>query len=192
MSAPLEIAQLTRPCRGEVVCGDHILIRESGARIVIALADGLGHGPDAAAAARAFCEHVAASAEHAPEELLRTGGRAIAHTRGAVAAVLSFDLERGSIAFSGVGNIELSARSRAPIKPISMPGILGRPVRRINRFDYSIAVGDLLVMHSDGVSTRFTLDALGTVPAADVAATLLAQHGKDHDDVGLVVVRVLR
>src|SRR5690606_27727635 len=54
--APMVVhaAQLVRPARGEQVAGDAALVRELGPSTLLAVIDGLGHGPPAAeAAARA-------------------------------------------------------------------------------------------------------------------------------------------
>lgn len=170
------------------MCGDAFVILP-GDELTIAVADGLGHGPAAAEAARAFCAFVAAHCREDITVILRTAVRALAGTRGAVAALLRIDERAERMKFAGVGNIELRALSRQPIHPVSVPGFLGdRPLRKVTCFDYPLCAGDLLVVHSDGVHPHFELERYGALPAQGIAEAIVANHNRDHDDATCVVV----
>src|SRR5438128_11946769 len=82
---------------GEQESGDLHLIKPVGTGVLVSVVDGLGHGVDAAAAARAA---VAALNRHAQESvllLLQRCHQALAGTRGVVVSVALFDHTVGSI-----------------------------------------------------------------------------------------------
>jgi hypothetical protein len=184
----LAIRTAQRSYAGEVVCGDAITV-VPGERTLIALADGLGHGGLAAEAAEAFCRFVAARSELGLRALMTMATEAISRTRGAAAALLRLDLTSGEMQFAGIGNIELQAVSREPIRPVSVPGIVGRRIRKVRVFSYRVHEGDLLLMYTDGISSRLTLGDYSKREEQEVADSVLDEHGKLHDDATCVVIR---
>ena len=184
----MEIATIHRPIHSERVCGDVTLVHH-GSTILIALADGLGHGPLAAEAAQAFCDYLGHHADDPLERLLRGASAAVAGTRGLAGAVLRIDERAHQLEFAGVGNIELNAVSQSPIRPVCSPGIIGRPIRVIKPYQFNLAPGDLLVMHSDGISSRMDLQPHKALIPSAIAEVILQQYGKRHDDASCVVVR---
>lgn len=184
-----EIGVVQRPIRNEKVCGDaFVVLRDE--EITIAVADGLGHGPKAAEAALAFCAYVEANVSRGLEEILRGATAEISHTRGAAAALLRIGDRQRCLSFAGIGNIELQAVSKLPIRPTSTPGIVGRPLRKVLEFDYELNGGDLLAVYSDGISGRFRLESYGRLNAQSAAEAILSDHGKRHDDATCLVVRL--
>jgi phosphoserine phosphatase RsbX len=186
----LEIGAHARPHPGETACGDAHLVLAAGPLTVVALADGLGHGPLAAEAAARFCAHVRACREAAVAEILLRAAPALAGSRGCAAAVVRVDEDAGRLTFAGVGNIELRAFARLPFHPVCAPGVVGRPLRRVVAFAHLLSPGDLFILHSDGVSTRFEL-ADPLAPAQRIAEGLVSTHGKAHDDASCIVLRLL-
>ena len=185
----LEIGAAQRPFRHEKVCGDAFVVLQDR-EITIAVADGLGHGPKAAKAAVAFCEYVGVHAAKGLEEILRGATADLSDTRGAAAALVRIADQQRRLSFAGIGNIELQAVSKEPIRPACTPGIVGRPLRKVLRFDYELYPGDLLAIYSDGISGRFRLDSYSHLSAQSAAEAILAEHGKHHDDATCLVVRL--
>jgi hypothetical protein len=114
----------------------------------------------------------------------------LAGTRGAVAALALVSFESNELSFSGIGNVEFQAVSREPIRPVSLPGIVGRRVRKTKRFDYAIHPGDFFVLHSDGISSRFDARLYRELAPQVAADRILQAHGKTTDDATCVVFRV--
>ncbi|MFF4358804.1 SpoIIE family protein phosphatase [Streptomyces sp. NPDC001604] len=158
--------------------GDAWSFARSGSRLTLMLADGLGHGARAAHASGAAVAELHRSAHLPPEEILRRMHPALRPTRGAAVAVAQVDTDSGELAFAGVGNIGARLHAGASWNHlISHPGIVGAqfpatvPVRRL-----PWRPGNLLVMHSDGLPSRWVPsdDAdLFTHDPAVVAATFL-------------------
>jgi anti-sigma regulatory factor (Ser/Thr protein kinase) len=187
-------AGLIRPMAGESVSGDGYAIRERQGRLQAVLCDGLGHGPLAAAASQA----VAAAFRDAPMTgvagVLEHLHRSVTHTRGAVAAVIEFDPAAGTVRCASMGNV--AAWIVGPDRRRAMtaqPGFVGdRQRRTIREYDYPLAGGDLVVLHSDGLTDRWDLSGypglLRHTPLV-IAATLLRDAGVRRDDAGVLVVK---
>jgi hypothetical protein len=185
----LTIGVAQRPCIGERVCGDTYVVTVCDAMTTVAVADGLGHGPDAALASVAFCAFVEQQTGRSPHELMAEVRPHLSGTRGAAAAVLRFDEETGTLDFAGVGNIDLHADSTVAIHPVSTPGIVGQHVRKILPFSYELDGDALFAVFSDGISGRFDIASYRGREPQDIADAILADHGKDYDDATCVVIR---
>ncbi|WP_320777392.1 SpoIIE family protein phosphatase [Streptomyces sp. CRN 30] len=142
-------------------------------RVTLMLADGLGHGPEAARASTAAVDALRGAAGLGPGETLRLLHGALSGTRGAAVAVAQVDLRAGRLRFAGVGDI--GARLCAAGKwraLVSRPGIVGvhRPgTLREEEADW--ADDRLLVLHSDGLPSRWTPPPEACRPAVDPAVT---------------------
>ncbi len=181
---------MTRPVRGQLICGDTFATVTRKDCTLVVLADGLGHGPEAAAASQAFCELVRTADSGLPERIFAESEQALSKTRGAVASMIRIDNNRQTVTFIGVGNVEMRAVSREPMHPITSPGILGRKVRKLRPMVYSAHPGDLFVLFTDGISGRFSLADFAHLPCQALAERLLADFGKYHDDAACAVLRI--
>ncbi|MGW1588560.1 SpoIIE family protein phosphatase [Streptomyces sp. NPDC002386] len=158
--------------------GDTWSLARSDSRTTLMLADGLGHGARAAHASDAAVEVLHDTGHLPPDEILRLMNPALRPTRGAAVAVAQLDTDRGELAFAGVGNIGARLHTDGSWEHlVSHPGIVGAqfpatvPVHRLRW-----RPGSLLVLHSDGLPSRWVPPEdpglLGHDPAV-VAATVL-------------------
>jgi len=178
------------PMHGEVECGDAWHLVGDGDRTSLILIDGLGHGAFAAEAAQAGIGAFANSPWEQPQQIMLLAGAAMSKTRGGAAACAQ--MQSGRVSYSGIGNI-----SGALISPeksqglVSHAGTLGMQVRRAQQFEYERPPGTLLVMHSDGLSARWSYkdrqDLFMHHPAI-IAALLYRDHARERDDATVVVV----
>ncbi|NKY09212.1 ATP-binding protein [Cellulomonas hominis] len=182
---------VTRPMAGQEVCGDAYAVREDDGVLTLLLADGLGHGPLAAAASGEAVRAFRAAPPDGPATLLTTVHRALSGTRGAAAAIAR--LEADQVRYAGVGNIAgvvLGGDARRAM--ISHPGIVGGQARTIRETTYPLPRGAVVVMHSDGVTERQTLEGYPGLLARSplvTAAVLLRDFGVRRDDASVVVAR---
>lgn len=178
------------------VCGDGWYAEADGRRLMLMVVDGLGHGPAASEAARAAEEAVRKETNEQPEAWVKAIHAATVPTRGAVALVVRVTPEDRRIIGAGVGNI--SGRVVAPgqaSRLVSHPGILGRAVRHLHPDVHDWPAQALLILHSDGVSQRWSLDqypGLAIRHPLLIAAVLLRDHGGGTDDATVVVARERR
>jgi hypothetical protein len=180
--------------RGEQVCGDAWHARPYSDGVTLLVADGLGHGLGASEASEAAVQ--AFEREPLGGEIARaleSIHRAIRHTRGAAAAIASLTRGREVVRFSGIGNVsgvvDLDGLSR---QTVSSNGTLGHQVHAFREFQYPWRSDGLLVMHSDGVSGRWTLDEYPGLRQRDpslIAAILFRDFGRSRDDATVVVAR---
>ncbi|HEV2146171.1 MAG TPA: ATP-binding SpoIIE family protein phosphatase [Longimicrobiaceae bacterium] len=192
-AAAVEVGSVMRPMPGEDVCGDGWAVRAHPGGVQLLVVDGLGHGPGAAEASgeamRAFHAHPGL----APAEMLRRLHDALRGTRGAAAAVADLDAERGEVRFAGVGNIAGAAIGHEEERSmVSMSGIVGHHFRRAQEFSYPWPPGALVILHSDGLGSRWSLGGYPGLLARDpslVAGVLFRDLARDSDDATVVVAR---
>ncbi|MCP3713310.1 ATP-binding protein [Paraburkholderia sp. CNPSo 3274] len=212
-----EIGGVCVPYPGEEVCGDGWQAQADQSGLTLALADGLGHGAEAHVAAVAALDVLRRRAGLAPAALMELSHAALRPTRGAALALVRIDLARGALAFCGTGNISAVAYgagrpvdSRGPTghthRPasagapsargcyqlVSRNGIVGHTMRGTQELELTWGENALLVLHSDGIGTRWDLAAwpgLANQPAVVIAAVLYRDFARRRDDATVVVVR---
>jgi serine/threonine protein phosphatase PrpC len=190
MTASLDIGWVDRPFKGERVCGDRVELITDETHSLIAVIDGLGHGPQAAEASLAAAEYIRAHASRPLDEVLRGCDRAIRHTRGVAATVIRIDHTTLVLEHAGVGNVDLASTARQRVRAISEPGVIGGRTRKVLASQHQLERGDLLILHSDGISRRLVIDEVRRGTAQKTAEAIMDAYGKDHDDVSCAVVFV--
>jgi anti-sigma regulatory factor (Ser/Thr protein kinase) len=190
--ASLEIGAVCLPLPGEVACGDAWMVEWRSGHCVILVADGLGHGADAATAAMAAVNALRIHPQLAPVPLIEFAHDALRSTRGAALAVADIDLA-GEVRYAGIGNIAgvIIAPDRAR-HMVSHAGIVGHEVRKIQEFVYPWSQDSLLVMHSDGLATHWNLDqypGLARRHPSLIAGVLYRDFTRGRDDVTVVVAK---
>jgi anti-sigma regulatory factor (Ser/Thr protein kinase) len=184
-------AGLVRPITGEVECGDVYGAVQAGGIMTAVLCDGLGHGPLAAAAARTGVTAVLDEPVGEPAALLERVHRRMSGTRGGAVGIVQIS---GQLArFAGLGNIAASILLDGRRKSmLSIPGIAGYQARTIRQFEYGAPPGAAIILHSDGLSSRWeaaVLPGLDTKDPLLIAAVLLGEAGIHRDDAGVLVLR---
>ena len=181
------------PAPGEVECGDIWRVATQGRTAAFMVADGLGHGPSAAEASRAVAAVFDRHPASAPGQFLQQAHAEIGGTRGAAVAALALDLDTGAVRFAGVGNIAGSILVEGVGKGLfSHNGTLGAQVRKVQEFEYAWPAGALLVLHSDGIQSRWNFadyPGLAQRDPAIIAALLARDFRRGHDDVTVLVAR---
>lgn len=189
----LEIGAVCKAAPGESVSGDawQALCQPDSGLIVVA--DGLGHGPAAAEAARQAVRTFDASPHASPASMISAMNGALRSTRGAAVAVARVDFTAETITFAGVGNISGTLIGRDVMrKTLSHNGIVGHAVSSIQEFVYPFPRSTLVVLHSDGLATNWHLEAyagLARKHPGVVAAILYRDFTRGRDDVTVVVAR---
>ncbi len=190
----MEIGIAERAKAGSPLSGDAHRVVEQGQYVLVAIADGLGSGEKAARSARLAVQGVAEFPTEALQDILAYCHYTIlaAGGVGVMMALLRLDTLAHRLEFSGVGNVRFQAHSREPIQPIVRYGYLGVRLPSLHVYRSPYTPGDVFVLHTDGVSTRFHLhNHLSELRdgAQSLAERILGQYGKDHDDATVIVVR---
>lgn len=173
-------------------CGDAWQVTLKERQLSALVIDGLGHGTEAQLAARAGCQAFNHTPFASPALLFDDLHQAMNGTRGGAVAVAQYDGDKGHLRFTGIGNI--GACLVTPEKSRGMashPGIVGAQFRRAQPFDFGGAGGQLLILYSDGLQSRWNLlDYPGLVhrhPAV-IAAVLHRDFCRGRDDVTVLVI----
>jgi anti-sigma regulatory factor (Ser/Thr protein kinase) len=173
--------------------GDAWGVEERDGRLWVVLADGLGHGSDAAVAAElAVAIALRPGAGEAGERIAAVHA-GLRSTRGAAVALAAIDPVAGSLRFSGIGNVTAvleDATGRHNL--VSMNGTAGHHARTVREFGASWRPESLLILHTDGLTSRWDLAArpgLAQRHPATIAATLLRDFARGNDDAAAVVVK---
>ncbi len=189
----IEIGAVSLAAPGETACGDAWAACLDGGRAAVAMADGLGHGPDAAKAAMAamavfrdepFAD-LAVGLEQTHEELKST--------RGAAATLVRLDSCEGQIHSVGAGNVIVRVVAGDSDRTVlSQHGTLGLQIRRPEEVRTDWPPHAVMVLHTDGIQGRWTPQAIHPVLGHDpalVAALLARDHCRGPDDASVVVLR---
>lgn len=181
------------PVQGEDECGDNWAVEITDAGTNALLVDGLGHGPEAAAAARAALVEFDRHSTARPEVVLHLLHTALHNTRGAALSVIATDQDFASARFCGVGNVDgrvVTTDVNRHLVPQN--GIVGHTMPRIQPVDIPVPSNARLVMHSDGISPRWSADKypglLARHPAL-LAGVLFRDFARERDDATVLVLR---
>ncbi|MYU21237.1 SpoIIE family protein phosphatase [Streptomyces sp. SID8352] len=161
------------PLGGAEYSGDAWAWVRGADRATLMLADGLGHGPEAARASSAAVEALRGAAALRPSEALKRLDAALSGTRGAAVALVQVDPGAGRLWFAGIGNIGARLCAGGVWRPLlSQPGIVGAHRPTTVRDEEHAWAGDrMLILHSDGLPSRWTPSPGTCAPEADPAVT---------------------
>lgn len=177
----------------EHVCGDGWAFAMEGDRTALIVADGLGHGPDAAEAAEVALGAFAEQPMAAPRDLLQHVHQSLRRTRGAAVMVVQADAGQDLIRSSGAGNVVGRLLSGAVDRSIlTQHGTAGVTIRTPEESTTPWPPHAMLVACSDGIETRWKSETLVPLLARDpalAAAVLVRDHCRGRDDATVAVLR---
>jgi anti-sigma regulatory factor (Ser/Thr protein kinase) len=195
------IGAVVEPYPGERVCGDGWAYAggpNSGAVDggTVLVVDGSGHGEQAARAAAIAIDTFLANSDRDCVRLVETIHRALGPTRGAALAVARLDRKERVVHFVGIGNIVGSVLVEGQLRHmVSHNGTAGHIAPRIREFTYPFIGEPTLILHSDGMSTRWDLGSFPGLSAAHpalIAGVLFREYRRGRDDCSIVVLRASR
>jgi phosphoserine phosphatase RsbX len=195
-TSSLEWDAATMPMPGETVLGDRAVVAFAEQHVLLAVIDGLGHGPAAATAAQLAAYTLRHSAEQDVASAILKCHRVLAHTRGAAVSVASIDAREPCMTWLGVGNVEARLLHGAEPVPTSESlllhnGIVGHELPRLAARTMPLARGDLLIVATDGIRRDFADELMPRGSCREIANRLLQQHALGSDDALVLVARYL-
>ncbi len=196
-----EVAIFGRPFEDESRSGDDALVLRDDHRLLVAVADGLGHG---AAAREASSGAISVLRATGAERVARDPGavfdeshRALEGTRGTVLSIAAIDEEASELTHAAIGNVVTHVvgvdGSRAFGGPSFVLGMRGAQVLgRARPEHHPLRARDVVILFSDGLSSRARLergdDVLHDHPLL-IAHRLVRAFGRETDDVTVAVAR---
>ena len=151
----------------------------------------MGRPADASnrSAKRAFSQNPDAACADLVEQM----HGALAPTRGGALAVARIDTAAQVVRFVGVGNISgVLVNAGKARHMVSYNGTAGHVAPRIREFTYEFTGDPLVILHSDGLTSRWDLASypgLAVQHPALIAGVLLRDHRRGRDDASVVAMR---
>jgi phosphoserine phosphatase RsbX len=193
-SIELEWSVAQRALPGESLSGDGHLVAETAAGWLLAVVDGLGHGPEAALAAKTFIAILARHTNKPIVDLIRLGHKALRNTRGSVGALVTVDCGRRLLTWLGVGNVEgiiLHDHNENPATEYitARGGIVGYRLPELQPSFLQLSDGDTLILATDGIQSGFCQAIPHQQPPDLLATHILDRYAKPTDDALVLVAR---
>jgi phosphoserine phosphatase RsbX len=184
-----------RPMPGELESGDQYVVHPLPVGVLLAVVDGLGHGREAAAAAKDAVAILQAHAQEPLVPLVKRCHEALRRTAGAVMTLATVHSTDNTLTWLSVGNVEgLLVRANALARPardsvLQRGGVVGYQLPSLQTSVLAVGPGDMLVFATDGVSGRFADGLNPDRPPHEIALQVLASHAKPNDDALILVAR---
>jgi phosphoserine phosphatase RsbX len=195
--AILEYGVASHALRGEQESGDQYLVKASACAALVAVIDGLGHGPEAAGAAKLA---LAVLDQHSGEgviALLRHCHSSLVSTRGAVMSLAVFDATENTMVWSGIGNVEgrliraSKSASSAHEALVLRGGVVGGKIPPLRASVIPVSNGDTLIFATDGITAGFSDEITSRDDPQEMATNVLTLYNKGTDDALVLVARYL-
>src|SRR5215831_9884958 len=191
-----EFAIMGKPYPGEVISGDDAVVLKSETGLVGAVADGLGHGPEARVASNRAVEVLTQNSGMELDELLVTLNRELTGTRGCAISIIRFIKTGACLEYVSAGDVCAhlyhlrDAHFFTPTPLVLGTGHFQKQRIRVERV--TVKPGSVLVMFTDGLKSRTTLKGELEVlrqPVITVAQHLLEKNSRPDDDALVCVIR---
>ena len=164
--------------------------------ILVAAIDGIGHGEEAANAAKAAVAILKAGSEQPIISLLERCHEELRATRGVVMSLASIELEHGMMTWAGVGNVQgalmRNGAQKGNVQEVLLlrGGVVGSQLPALQASVLPVAKGDTLVFVTDGIRGEFAEGLAAMESPQRAADKILKQHCRGNDDALVLVVRL--
>jgi len=182
---------------GQEESGDHHLVCCSRNGILIAAIDGIGHGEEAANAARTAAALLRSSPDEPILSLVEHCHEKLRATRGVVLSLACIDPENGMMTWLGVGNVQ-GVLMRAEAKQgtvqeslLLRAGVVGSQLPALQATVLPIVRGDTLFFATDGVRGDFSSTLSARENPQRAADRILNQYRSGNDDALVLVSRLM-
>jgi negative regulator of sigma-B (phosphoserine phosphatase) len=164
---------------------------------VIGAIDGLGHGPEAALAARECVAFVRAHAGDPLDVVVRTCHEGLRGTRGVALTLGRIDARRDLLSWLAIGNVDGLVLRRGLVRGLVLDavlprgGVVGYRLPGIKISDVSLAPNDLIVFATDGIKSGFANSLNPGLGVQEIADHICSRFARGSDDALALVVRYL-
>jgi hypothetical protein len=189
------VAQFVLP--GQIESGDRHLVRCNEKGVLIAAIDGLGHGEEAANAAKAAASILQASVDEPIISLVESCHEKLRPTRGVVLSLAAVEASHGMMTWLGVGNVQgvllrAGAKKRHAQECLLLRGgVVGSQLPVLQAAVLPVARGDTLVFVTDGIRGEFTENLSVLENPQRAANRILDSYRTGNDDALVLVVRLI-
>ena len=182
---------------GQKKSGDLHVVLPRADGVLVAVLDGVGHGEEAAAAARIAGATLERHREESVISLARRCHAALIGTRGVAMSLARFTAADETMTWPGIGNVEgvlvrsdpSSGSAREAI--IMRGGVIGSRLPPLQATVVPVSRDDLLVFATDGVRSGFAERVNPAEAPQRVAERALTDFAKGNDDALVFAARYL-
>ena len=188
----IDVASFARPCLGERVSGDTVVIEHRDEVIFLAIVDALGHGPQAHAVANRAERLLRNDWSRDVLATMRRLHSELKGTIGAGAGLCVVDRVARDVHYTGVGNTVLRTFGAQTTRMISTDGIIGGHFRTPAVQAAPLNESGIILLYTDGVSDRFDVEQYPQIiyhSASAIARKIVASFGKPYDDATCMAMR---
>jgi len=198
MNSVIESAPAMFTLPGQEESGDRHTIVALPNGALVAVIDGLGHGPEAAVAAKRAVDIIEQHAKDASLiDLVKRCHAALSNTRGAVMNLAVFDASESTLTWVGIGDVhgrlllKTSEPGYAQQSLLLRPGVVGQKLPPLQVSITRVQPGDMVIFATDGIDSEFAERISIDSPADEIAEHIVGQYCKKTDDALALVVRYL-
>jgi negative regulator of sigma-B (phosphoserine phosphatase) len=188
----LDYSSTIRPFPGEAVSGDTVIARRLEDGMLFAIIDVLGHGPDAHKLTLVIESYLARFGSSDVETVIKNLHQHLQGSRGAAVGLCAINTEGNIATYVGIGNTGIRRFGQSETRLVSQDGVVGQKIRSPLLQKMELHSGDVVLLYTDGISDRFTLQDYPSVlrhTAGNVASNIVQRYGKNHDDAACIAIR---
>jgi negative regulator of sigma-B (phosphoserine phosphatase) len=184
-----------RALPGEQTSGDLYLVRPRSDGALVAVVDGLGHGGEAAEAAKRAVEILDAHPDESIISLVKRSHEGLKATRGVAMTIALFNAKESTVTTLGVGNVEgILLRANQAANPVQervvlRGGVVGYQLPSLRASVFPMYVGDLMLFATDGIRSGFEEQINLRESPQRVAERILDQNFSGIDDALVLAIR---
>ena len=188
-------AVASRPFPGEFESGDRYAVIQHPRGTLFAVADGLGHGYEAAVAAKLAMQIVTGQAQLPLLSIVKSCHEALVRTRGVALIIASLESSDETMTWLSIGNVAgllLRVDGQGNVQRehvVIRNGVVGNRLPSLRAATVPLRHGDLLIFATDGVREGFQDDVRLDACPQETADRILAQYGRSTDDALVLVGR---
>jgi negative regulator of sigma-B (phosphoserine phosphatase) len=164
--------------------------------ILIAVIDGIGHGEEAAEAARTAAALLQGSVDEPVISLVERCHERLKGTRGAVLSMAFISPEQKMMTWIGVGNVQgvlvraNAIRGNAQEPLLLRAGVVGSILPALQASVLPVSRGDTVFFATDGIQTDFPTSLSGRENPQRAADRILSHYRSGNDDALVLVARL--
>src|SRR3989442_478951 len=175
---------------------DRHLVKPLSDGALLAAADGLGHGHEAALAADLAVRTAERHAGLSLIEIMERCHQSLIRTRGVALSLARWDAKQKTMTWLGVGNVEgLLLRPDSDKRPVPERlllrlGVVGARLPGLQEARVEVPGTGVLIFTTDGIASGFELGLDPRVRPQPLADQILARHSRGTDDALVLVARL--
>lgn len=190
------VAEMALP--GQEQSGDLYAVEPFPNGMLVAALDGLGHGGEAAASAKAAVACIKKFAHEGVISLVKRCHESLRATRGAAMSLAAFNALDQTMTWIGVGNVQgmlLRSDSRKGMQAeflLVRGGVVGWQLPALGASIATVDPGDTLIFHTDGILSCVAMERQELTGSPQVIAdNILKKYSLCTDDALVLVARYL-